>query len=327
MITTRWTLLASCMTLLLGLCGIADPASAQDFPTRPIHLIVPYAPGGGVDSVARLVAEYLGRRLGQNVLVENRPGAGSNIGATYVARSAPDGYTLLMASPANAINVTLYKQMPYDTVRDLAPVVLVGEVPSTLVVNTEVKAKTLAEFIALAKAQPGKITFGSGGNGASEHLAGTLLMAQAGIVMQHVPYRGGSAAMNDLIGGQIASIIENQLGGLPFIKSGQVRALAVTGRQRSPELPDVPTFVESGFPDYVVSVWWGLMAPAGTPKPIVDRLNAETNAALASPELQQRLHSMSAHLVGGSPAQFGAFLTEEIKRWAQAVRLSGASAS
>jgi len=315
------------VALLLGLSGVVSgTVLAQSFPSKPIHLIVPYAAGGGVDVVARLVAEQLGRRLGQTVIVENKAGAGSNIGAAYVAKSAPDGYTLLMASPANAINVTLYDHMPYDTVRDLTPVVLVGEVPSVLVVNQDLKAKTLAEFLALAKAEPGKITFGSGGSGASEHLAGALLMLQAGVVMQHVPYRGGSAAMNDLMGGRISSIIENQLGALPFIKSGQVRALAVAGRQRSPELPDVPTFIESGFPDYVVSVWWGLMAPAGTPVSVIDRLNAEVNAALASPDMRTRVEAMSARLLGGTPTQFGTFLDQEIKRWGQAVRASGATA-
>lgn len=311
--------------MLLGVAG-TGPAAAQNYPTRPIHLIVPYAPGGGVDLVARLVAEHLGRRLGQTVIVENKAGGGSNIGANFVAKAAPDGYTLLMASPANAINATLYEHMPYDTVRDLTPVALVGEAPSVLVVNNDLKAKTLAEFIALAKAEPGTLTFGSGGSGASEHLAGALLMLQAGIVMQHVPYRGGSAALTDLMGGRISSIIENQLGVLPFIKAGHVRALAVAGRQRSPELLDVPTFVESGYPDYVVSVWWGLMAPAGAPAAIVDRLNTEVNAALTSPDMRERAQALGARLIGGTPAQFGTFLGEEIKRWGQAVRASGARA-
>ena len=235
---------------LLAAAGAAIPAIARadDYALRPVHLVVPYEAGGGVDLVGRLVGERLSVALGQPVVIDNKPGAGSNIGASFVAHGAPDGYTLLMASPANAINVTLYNKMQYDTVRDLTPVVLVGEVPSVLIVNPAVPAKTLAEFVALAKAKPGTLTFGSGGNGASEHLAGALFAAQAGITMQHIPYRGGSAATNDLIGGQISSIIINQLAVLPFIKSGQVRALAVASRQRSPALPDVPTFAESRLP-------------------------------------------------------------------------------
>ena len=305
--------------------GVAADAAAQNYPTHSLRLVVPYAAGGGVDLVARLVAEQIGTRLGQTVIVENRPGAGSNIGANDVAKSAPDGYTLLMASPANAINVTLYKTMPYNTIRDLTPIVLVGEVPSVLIVGPAVKADTLAEFVALAKAQPGKLTFGSGGNGASEHLAGALFDSQARIDMQHIPYRGGSAAINDLIGGQISALIINQIAVLPFIKAGKVRALAVADLQRSPDLPGVPTFAEAGYPDFQVAVWWGLMAPSGTPTAIIDRLNAEVNAALATPALQERIKALGAHPIGGTPKQFASFLGDEIKRWARAVQVSGAS--
>ena len=311
---------------LLAAAGSLMPlaAWAEGYPVRPIHLVVPYEAGGGVDLVARLIGDRLGAALGQAVVIDNKPGAGSNIGAGFVARAAADGYTLLMASPANAINVTLYKKMPYDTVRDLVPIVLIGQVPSVLIVNADLPVKTLADFIALAKAKPGVLTFGSGGNGASEHLAGALFMSQAGVAMQHIPYRGGSAAVNDLIGGQISSVIINSLAVLPFIKSGQVRALAVASKQRSPALPEVPTFAEAGLPGYEISVWWGLMAPAGTPQPIIERLNEVVDAALATPEFKQRLAEMGAQVDGGSPAQFGAFLEEEIKRWGEAVRLSGA---
>ncbi len=317
--------LAVAVGLAFAACaGLASADAA--YPAHPIRLVVPYAAGGGVDLVARLLAEQVGGRLGQPIVVENRPGAGSNVGANAVAKSAPDGYTLLMASPANAINVTLYKNMPYDTVRDLVPVALVGEVPSVLIVNPQVKATTLAEFVALAKAEPGRLTFGSGGNGASEHLAGALFRSQAGIDLQHVPYRGGSAAINDLIGGQISSIIINQLAVLPFIKAGRVRALAVAGRERSPELPDVPTFVESGYPNYEVAVWWGVMAPAGTPPAIVERLNREIDAVLATPVVQERLRAMGAKPLGGSPRRFAVFLDDEIRRWGRAVQISGAVA-
>jgi tripartite-type tricarboxylate transporter receptor subunit TctC len=319
--------IAALLTALLAalLDTMVTDAAAQAYPTHPVHLVVPYAAGGGVDLVARLVAEQISGPLGQPVIVDNKPGAGSNVGANYVAKAAADGYTLLMASPASAINVTLYKNMPFDTVRDLVPVVLVGEVPSVLIVNPDVKAATLAQFVALAKSEPGKLTYGSGGVGASEHLAGALFASQAGIEMQHVPYRGGSGAINDLIGGQISAIIINQLAALPFIKSGKVRALAVAGRERSPELPDVPTFVEAGYPNFQIAVWWGVMAPAATPAAIVDRLNREVNSALARPVVQERLKAMGARPIGGSATQFHAFVDDEIKRWGRAVQLTGAT--
>ena len=295
------------------------------YPNRPVHLIVPYTAGGGVDVVARSVAAELGRRLGQTVVVENKVGAGSNIGSDFVAKAAPDGYTLLMASPANAINMSLYRKMPYSTQRDLVPVALVGSVPSVLTVNPALPARTIQEFVALAKARPGTLNYGSGGSGTSEHLAAEMFKAMAGIDIVHVPYKGGAAAMTDVMGGQINAMFSNQLGALPQIKAGGLRALGVADSTRSLPLPDVPTFAEAGYPDFLVTVWWGVMAPAGTPAEIVERLNKEINASLTAPELKNQFDSMGARAIGGTPASFGSFVAAEVTRWARAVKQSGAA--
>jgi tripartite-type tricarboxylate transporter receptor subunit TctC len=252
-------------------------------------------------------------------------GAGSNIGSDYVAKAAPDGYTLLMASPANAINVSLYRKMPYNTMRDLAPVALVGAVPSVMTVNPAFPAKSIKEFVEVAKAKPGSINYGSGGAGTTEHLAAAMFQSMAGIQMVHVPYKGGAAAMTDVIGGQIHAMFSNQLGAMPHIKGGRLRVLGVADSQRSAALPDTPTFVESGYPEFLVTVWWGVMAPAGTPKAVVDKLNREINASLQSPELRKRLEDMGARVIGGTPESFGTFLTAEIARWGKAVKDSGAA--
>ncbi len=312
--------LALAATLLL-----AAAAHAQSYPARAVRLVVPYTAGGGVDVVARHVATELGKRLGQPVVVENKVGAGSNIGSDFVAKAAPDGYTLLMASPANAINMSLYRRMPYDTRRDLAPVALVGAVPSVLTVHPAFPAKSVAEFVAAAKAKPGTINYGSGGNGTSEHLAAEMFKSMAGVDMVHVPYKGGAAAMTDVIGGQITAMFSNQLGAMPHIRAGKLRVLGVADSRRSAALPDTPTFAEAGYPDFLVTVWWGVMAPAGTPKDVVERLNREINAALATPELKQRFDDMGARIIGGAPEQFDAFLAAEIARWARAVKDSGAA--
>lgn len=316
---------AACVTPALLPARWALTARAADaYPSRPIRMIVPYAVGGGVDIVARTIGQALGERLGQPVVIDNKPGAGSNIGSDAVAKSSPDGYTLLMASPANAVNLSLYKKMPYDTRRDLAPVVLVGSVPSVLIVHPSIPAQTLAEFVALAKAKPGTLNFGSGGNGTSEHLTAEMFKAVAGIDLVHVPYKGGSAALNDLLGGQVSLMFVNQVLALPYIRSGKVRALAVADARRSSVLPDVPTFAEGGYPGFEVSVWWGLMAAAGTPAEIVGRLNREVNQALASADVRQQLDTLGARPIGGTPDAFAAFLVAEIARWQKAVQVSGA---
>ncbi len=313
------------LTLAGLLACTAAAAFAQSFPDRPVRMVVPYAAGGGVDIVARAVGQELAKRLGQPVLVENRPGAGSNIGSDFVAKAAPDGYTLLMASPANAINITLYKSMPYDTRRDLAPVALVGAVPSVLVAHPALPANTVAELVALAKAKPGGLSYGSGGSGTSEHLAAEMFRSLAGLDMVHVPYKGGANAMTDVIGGQISLMFTNMLGAMPHIRSGKLKALGIADTRRSPSLPEVPTFAEAGIKDLEVSVWWGVMAPAGAPATVIERLNRDIVASLEAPELRARLDGMGARIIGGTPAQFGAFLAGEIDRWGRAVKASGAT--
>jgi tripartite-type tricarboxylate transporter receptor subunit TctC len=305
-------------------CVVAS-AAAQDYPNRPVRMVVPYAAGGGVDIVARAVSQELAKGIGQPVIVENRTGAGSNIGSDFVAKAAPDGYTLLMASPANAINMSLYRKMPYDTQRDLAPVALVGAVPSVLVVNPALPAKTVAELIALAKEKPGSLNYGSGGSGTSEHLSAEMFKSLAAIDLVHVPYKGGANAMTDVISGQLSLMFTNMLGAMPHIRSGKLKAIAIADSRRSPSLPEVPTFAEAGFKDFEVLVWWGVMAPARTPAPVVTYLNREIVAALGAPELRERLDGMGARIIGGTPEQFGAFVAAEIVRWTRAVQVSGAT--
>ena len=311
----------------LTLSAIAATASiAQPYPTKSIRMIVPYAPGGGVDIIARATAQELAKRIGQPIIVDNRTGAGGNVGSDLVAKSAPDGYTLLMASPANTINPSLYAKMPYDPMRDLAAVALIASVPAVLLANRTLPVANVRQLVALAKAKPGALTYGSGGSGTTEHLAGEMFKSFAGIDMLHVPYKGGAQVLTDVIGGQIALMFVNQVFALPHVQGGKVKALAVAGSARSPSMPDVPTFVESGFKDFVVSVWWGVMGPAAMPKDIVNQLNREIVASLSSAEMKERLQTMSAQPIGGTAEQFAAFFAAETRRWAPIVKASGARA-
>ena len=314
--------------LVLGITGVAlcADAFAQAYPAKSVRLIVPYAPGGGVDIVARTLAQELTRRMGQQIIVDNRTGAGGNIGSDVVAKATPDGYTLLIASPANAINPSLYAKMPFNPMRDLTPVALIATVPAVLLASPALPVKTVKELVALAKAKPGTLNFGSGGSGTTEHLAGEMLNAQAGIDMQHVPYKGGAAVLPDLISGQISVFFVNQPFALPYIKAGTVKVLGVASDERSAALPDVPTLAEAGFADFRVSVWYGIMAPAATPKGIVSQLNREIVAALASPEMRERLLAMSLKPLPGTPADFASFFADEMTRWARVVKTSGAKA-
>ncbi len=309
-----------------AIATFASSVIAQPYPTKPVRLVVPYAPGGAVDIIARATAQELTKRLGQQIIVDNRTGAGGNIASDTVAKALPDGYTLLMASPANTINSSLYSKMPYDPLRDLVAIALIGSVPSVMVANPSLPVKDIRQLIALAKAKPGALTYGSGGSGTTEHLAGEMFKSFAGIDLLHVPYKGGAQVMIDLMGGQVALMFSNQLGVLPHIKAGKLKALGVASAGRSTALPDVPTFAEAGFPDFKVSVWWGVMGPAGMPKEIVNQLNREIVAGLASPEMSGRLQTMSAQPIGGTPEQFAAFFAAETKRWAPIVKASGAKA-
>ena len=312
--------------VFLAMGALAYQASAQNYPVKSIRLVVPYAPGGGVDIIARATAQELTKRLNQPIIVENRTGAGGNVGSDSVAKSAPDGYTLLMASPANTINPSLYAKMPYEPMRDLAAVALIASVPAVLLANRSLPVQNVKQLVALAKAKPGALTYGSGGSGTTEHLAGEMFKSFAGIDMLHVPYKGGAQVLTDVIGGQIALMFVNQVFALPHIQGGKVKALAVAGSTRSPSLPELPTFVESGFREFVVSVWWGVMGPSAIPKDIVNQLNREIVAGLSSPEMKDRLQTMSAQPIGGTPEQFAAFFAAETKRWAPIVKASGARA-
>ena len=308
-----------------SLALVAAWASAQTYPVKPIRIVVPFPPGGATDILARDVAQKLTEAWGQQVIVDNRPGAGGNIGSELVAHSAPDGYTLEMGTVGtHAINASLYAKMPYDHVKDFAPVILVAGVPNVLVVNNAVPANSVAELIAYAKANPGKLNFASSGNGTSIHLSGELFKVMAGVQMTHIPYKGSAPALQDLLGGQVQLMFDNLPPSLPQIKAGKVRALAVTSLTRAPALPDVPTVAESGLPGFEASSWFGILAPAGTPPAIVAKLNAEIAKWLATPEAKEKLAKQGANAAGGTPEDFAKHIAAETAKWAKVVKDSGA---
>ncbi|MDQ2778414.1 MAG: tripartite tricarboxylate transporter substrate binding protein [Pseudomonadota bacterium] len=301
-------------------------AQTADWPNKPIKLVVGYAAGGATDVLARLVAVKLGEQLGQTVIVENRAGANSNVGAELVARAPADGYTLYMFTIANTINATLYPKLGYDPQKDFEPIGLVAKVPNILVVNALLPIHSVADYIKFAKNSKDGITFASSGSGSSIHLSGEMFKMQSKLNMLHVPYKGSAPAINDLIGGQVQSMFDNAPSALPHIKSGRLRALAITSAQRSPLLPDVPTIAESGFPGFDVQSWFGLAAPAGTPKAIVARLNADLLKVLAMDDVRKKLTDLGATPAPGTPADMGNFITSEVKRWSEVVKASGAKA-
>jgi tripartite-type tricarboxylate transporter receptor subunit TctC len=310
--------------LYLAGAAIAAPrlAWSQSYPTRPMHMVVGFAAGGGADIMARLIGQALSERLGQQIIVDNRPGAGTNIGTEVVAKAAPDGYTLLLANSPNTINATLYDNLSFDFIRDIAPVASVGRVPLVMVVNPSLPAKTVPEFIAYAKANPGKVNMGSGGNGAPDHMSGELFKAMAGVGILHVPYRGVAPAITDLLGGQVQVIFGTMPAVIEFVRSGKLRALAVTTAARSDALPDVSSMGEF-VPGYEASQWYGIGAPKNTPAEVIERLNKETNAALADPKMKARLAELGASVLSGTPADFGKLIVAETEKWAKVVKVSG----
>jgi tripartite-type tricarboxylate transporter receptor subunit TctC len=308
--------------LTLGTAALAQ--GVGNYPNQPIKLMVPWPPGGGVDTTARMVSEPLAQRLGQPIVIDNRGGAGGNIGTEMAARTKPDGYNLLMGSiSTNAVNVNLYGKLGFDPIKYFAPIVYVSSVPIFLVVPASSPAKTVKDLIDLARANPGKLNYGSGGVGSSQHLAAVQFMAAAKVDITHVPYKGTSPAEADLVAGHISLMLDTTTC-LPFVASGKMRALAVASRKRNPALPNVPTFDEVGLTGVYASSWYGLMAPAGTPRPVIDKLNAEANLVLKSPEFQKRMAEFGAEIGGGTPEEFAAFIASEIKRYEAIVRLSGA---
>jgi tripartite-type tricarboxylate transporter receptor subunit TctC len=309
-----------------ALPAVSRFAWAQAYPTRPVHLVVGFAAGGGQDVLARLLGQWLSERLGQSFVVENRPGAGGNIGAEAVVRAAPDGYTLLVIGPPNAINATLYDKLNFDFIRDIAPVAGISRMPNVMEVNPSFPAKTVPEFIAYAKANPGKINMATGGNGTSNHVSGELFKMMTGINMVHVPYRGGGPALSDLISGQVQVMFDNLNSSIEHIRAGRLRPLAVTTMTRSEALPDVPT-VNDFVPGYEASVMSGIGAPRNTPLEIIDRLNKEISAALADPKLKARLADLGSVPMPMTPADFGRLIAEETEKWAKVVKFSGAKAN
>jgi tripartite-type tricarboxylate transporter receptor subunit TctC len=312
-------------TLLAVSLTAASLAGAQSFPTKPIKLICPFPAAGAVDIASRAIASELAKNLGQPVTVDNRPGAGGNIGGAEAARSAPDGYTLFMTtSGINAINPALYAKMPFDPVKDLAPVIALVSLSNVLVVHPSVKANSVAELIALAKAEPGKLTYASSGYGTSIHMSGEMFKHMARVDILHVPYKGSAPAITDLLGGQVMIMFDNLPSALPHIKAGKLRALAVTGAQRDPLLPDVPTVAEAGVPGYESGVWFGLAVPAGTPKEEIARLNEAAVKGTKSPEFVKRMTEMGYTIIGGTPEQMAEMNKVETARWGPIVKASGA---
>ena len=300
----------------LVLAMVAGPVWAQDFPSRPLKLVVPYAPGGGADSVARIVAKKVAENIGQPIVIENKGGAGSIVGTDLVAKAEPDGYTLLLGqSGPISINPAVYKSLPYDPVKDFAPITMTTAYPYILVVNAESPAKTLQEFVALAKSKPGGLNYGSTGVGAANHLVAELFASKAGLKMTHVPYRGTALAVGDLVSGTLNVVFGDPISVLPHIKSGKLRALAVTSLERSPVAPEVPTVAESGYPGFEALAWHGILAPARTPPAVIQKLNAEIVKALADPATKELLEKQAMQTVGNSPEAFAAFIQKDIATW------------
>ena len=319
-------LLFAVAAAVIALNGI--PAGAQGaatYPNKPVKIVVPFPPGGATDIFARAIGAELQKAWGQTVIIENKAGGGGTPGADSVAKSAPDGYTLVMGTVGtHAINMSLYAKMPYDAVKDFDPVVLVAGVPNILVVHPSVNAKTVKELTALAKSQPGKLNVASSGNGTSIHLSAELYKLMAGVDIVHVPYKGSSPAVADLLGGQVQMMFDNLPVSLPHVKAGKLRALAVTSLTRSAALPDVPTMDEEGYKGFDATSWFGLLAPTGTPKEIIVKINAAAVKAIATPEMRERLAAQGADPVGNTSEQFAAFIKLELEKWAKIVKASGA---
>jgi tripartite-type tricarboxylate transporter receptor subunit TctC len=306
-----------------ALAAASRTARAQTYPARPVRLIIGYPPGGSADITARLMGQWLSERLGQQFVIESRPGAGTNIATEAVVRAAPDGYTLLLVAPANAINARLYDKLNYNFIRDIAPAAGLIRFPNVMVVNPSVPATTIPEFIAYAKANPGKLNMASSGNGSTIHVSGELFKMMTGVNMVHVPYRGGAPALTDMISGQVQVMFDNVPTSIEFIRAGKLRPLAVTTAVRSDVLPDLPT-VADFVPGYEASAWYGVGAPKGTADEIIDRLNKEINAILADPKAKARLAELGATVLAGSPADFGKLVAEETEKWGKVVKFSGA---
>jgi tripartite-type tricarboxylate transporter receptor subunit TctC len=311
------------LLLVVAIAG-AGPAIAADYPVRPVKWIVPYPPGGTTDVLARIIAQWLSEKMGQPFVIDNKPGAGNNIGVEAVVAAPPDGYTMLLVNPANGINATLYKNLSYNFIRDIAPVAGLVRTPNVMEVTSSFPAKTVAEFIAYCKANPGKINMASSGSGTSVHLSGELFKSMTGCQMLHVPYKGAAPALSDLISGQVHVLFDNLPSSLGHIKGGRIRALAVTSAQREPSMPELPTVGET-VPGYEATAWFGIGMPKGTPREIIDKVNAEVNRALADPKMRERLAELGGKPISGTPEDFGKVIAAETEKWAKVVISSGAT--
>jgi len=312
-------------SLIVASLGLPALAHAQgDYPARPVRIVVPFSPGGAVDGPTRAVAQEMGKRLAQQFVIDNKPGAGATIGSEMVARAAPDGYTLLLASQTNAIAASLYTKLGFNPVEDFAGISLLGREPGVLVVHPSMPVRNVAELIAFAKERPGQVNYASSGNGSGQHLFMAMFASMAGLKLTHVPYRGSGQATTDLLAGTVPMAMPGTAGMVGHIKAGKLRALAVSGVSRSAQLPDVPTLAESGLAGYAAYVWMGLLAPKGTPGPILDRLQREAKAALATPEVRGYFNEAGIEIVGSTPAEMDAYFREERERWARVVKDTGA---
>jgi len=317
----RSLVLASAALAIAGL--VSGPAFALDYPTRTVRWVVGYPPGGTTDVLARIVAQWLSEKIGQQFVIENKPGGGNNIGTEYVVKSPPDGYTMLLVNPANGINATLYTNLSFNFIRDIAPVAGLVRTPNVMEVTNNLPAKTVAEFIAYCKANPGKINMASSGNGTSVHLSGEMFKLMTGCDMVHVPYKGAGPALVDLIAGQVHVLFDNLPSSVGHIRAGTIRALAVTSAQSEPSFPDLPT-VGDTVPGYEATAWFGIGMPKGTPREIIDKVNAEVNRALADPKMRDRLAELGGKPIAGTPEDFGKVIAAETEKWAPIVKASGA---
>jgi tripartite-type tricarboxylate transporter receptor subunit TctC len=316
---SRWTAF-----VLFAFCTGIGAATAADYPVRPVKWVVPYPPGGTTDVLARIMAQWLTEKMGQQFIVENRPGGGNNIGTEAVVNAAPDGYTMLLVNPAHGINASLYKKLPFNVIRDITPVAGLVRTPNVMVVTNSLPVKTVAEFIAYCKANPSKVNMASSGSGTSTHLSGELFKVMTGCNMTHIPYKGAGPVLTDLIAGQVQVFFDNLPSSAAHIKGGTIRALAVTSVGREPSFPALPTVAES-VPGYEATAWFGIGMPKGSPRDAIDRVNAEVNRALADPKMRERLAALGGLPIAGTPADFGKMMQEETDKWAKVVAASGAS--
>jgi tripartite-type tricarboxylate transporter receptor subunit TctC len=320
---SRRNFLAAAAALIV--VSTATAGLAQSYPSKPVRVVVPYPPGGSTDIVARVIGEQLSQSMGQRFVVDNRPGAGGNIGMQLAAGAEPDGYTVVVGTTAHAINMTLFKDLPYDTVKDFEPIALLTEIPLILVVNPAVEAQSVADLIALAKERPGTLNVASSGNGQSTHLAAEMFNAMAGIKLTHVPYKGSAPAITDVMAGHVQLMFDTVMSALPHVQAGKLRALAVSSAERAPVAPDVPTIAEAALPGYEAIAWNGLFAPAGTPRAIIDQLNAEVVRALQSEKVKEQLASLGATARPTTPSDFSTYVRDEVAKWAKVVKESGAT--